>query len=130
MNEKIRAGQIVKGKVTGIQPYGAFVALSETKQGLIHISEISHGYVKNVRDYVNVGDVVTVKVLSSDELTGRISLSLKAVTENTDSANGDGQDQNRLKKLLASSTRGFHPLKEKLAQWIEESKKNGGITQK
>ena len=81
MNDQIEVGNIVKGKVTGIQPYGAFVSLSEDRQGLVHISEITNGFVRDIQDYVNVGDEVSVKVLSIDEESGKISLSLKAVTE-------------------------------------------------
>ncbi len=65
----IEVGSIVKGKVTGIQPYGVFVELDEETQGLVHISEISHEFVKNIKDYVNVGDEIIVKVLSIDPQT-------------------------------------------------------------
>src|SRR5690625_6846595 len=67
MTEKIETGQILQGKVTGIQPYGAFVALNEEAQGLVHISEVTHGYVKDINDHLSVGDEVTVKVLNIDE---------------------------------------------------------------
>lgn len=77
----IEVGSIVKGKVTGIQPYGVFVELDRETQGLVHISEISHGFVKNIKDYVNVGDEITVKVLSIDPHTKRASLSMRAVEE-------------------------------------------------
>ena len=52
MSENIDTGSIVTGKVTGIQPYGAFVALDENTQGLVHISEITHGYVKDINDHL------------------------------------------------------------------------------
>lgn len=81
MNEKIEVGSIVKGKVSGIQPYGAFIAIGEDRQGLIHISEITNGYVKDIHDYLEVGDEVSVKVIAIDEESGKISLSLKAVTD-------------------------------------------------
>ena len=60
---KIKEGSIVRGKVTGIQSYGAFVQLSEDCNGLIHISELSDGYVKDIRDFVNIGQYIEVKVL-------------------------------------------------------------------
>ena len=56
MSEKIETGSILTGKVTGIQPYGAFVALDDNTQGLVHISEITHGYVKDINDHLKVGD--------------------------------------------------------------------------
>jgi len=52
---KYEKDQVLKGKVTGIQPFGAFVALDDETQGLVHISEISHDYVKDVNEYVQVG---------------------------------------------------------------------------
>ena len=43
-----KIGQIIKGKITGIQPYGAFVSLDEETQGLIHVSEVQSGYLKSI----------------------------------------------------------------------------------
>ena len=53
--EKVKKDDIIKVTVTGVQKYGAF-AQSENYDGLIHISEISYGYVKSVNDYLKVGD--------------------------------------------------------------------------
>jgi len=122
MNDQIEVGNIVKGKVTGIQPYGAFISLGEDKQGLVHISEITNGFVRDIHDYVNVGDEVSVKVLSIDKESGKISLSLKAVTE--PDGNRKELGKNHLEEILNSSGRGFNSLKEKLVEWIEESKKS------
>lgn len=66
MSEKFEIGAVVTGKVTGIQPYGAFVALDDSTQGLVHISEITHGFVKDINEHLKVGDEVKVKVLSID----------------------------------------------------------------
>ena len=59
---KYKPGQVVEGRVTGIQSYGAFVALEGRSTGLIHISEISDGYVRDIEQYVHVGEVIRVKV--------------------------------------------------------------------
>ena len=75
---KFEIGTVTKGKVTGIQPYGAFVALNEETQGLVHISEVKHGFVKDINEHLSVGDEVNVKVLSVDESTGKIGLSIRA----------------------------------------------------
>ncbi|MGQ0514436.1 S1 RNA-binding domain-containing protein, partial [Bacillus sp. D-CC] len=64
MSEQYTTGVVVTGKVTGIQDYGAFVALDAETQGLVHISEITNGYVKDIHDFLKVGDTVEVKVLS------------------------------------------------------------------
>ncbi|MER2113072.1 MAG: S1 RNA-binding domain-containing protein, partial [Solibacillus isronensis] len=53
MAKKIEVGDVLTGKVTGIQPYGAFVALDEYTQGLVHISEITYGFVKDVSDFLS-----------------------------------------------------------------------------
>lgn len=73
---------IVEGTVTGITNFGAFIQLPEGKSGLVHISEISHDYVKKVSDYIKVGDKVKVKVLSiSDD--NKISLSIRQAKPKT-----------------------------------------------
>ena len=58
MTKTYKVGDVVKGKVTGIQPYGAFVSLDEHTQGLVHISEITYGYVKEVAEFLTVGQEV------------------------------------------------------------------------
>ena len=74
-----KAGQIVEGKITGIQPYGAFVALDRHVNGLIHISEISDGFVRDISKYVTVGETVKVKIIDYDAAAGQARLSLKAL---------------------------------------------------
>ncbi|KRN27322.1 S1 domain-containing RNA-binding protein [Liquorilactobacillus mali] len=72
----IEVGAKVTGKVSGITNFGAFVDLGDKKNGLVHISEVSDGYVKDIHDVLSVGDEVTVKVLSIAE-DGKISLSIR-----------------------------------------------------
>lgn len=69
-------GQIVEGKVTGIMNYGAFVDLGNNASGMVHISEVAPVYVKEIKDYLTVGQEVKVKILGIDE-KGKISLSIK-----------------------------------------------------
>ena len=69
-------GKIVTGKVTGVTNFGAFVDLGEGVTGLVHISEISTAYVKDINDHVKVGDSVEVKILPPDK-KGKIGLSIK-----------------------------------------------------
>ncbi|MCD2255942.1 S1 domain-containing RNA-binding protein [Agrilactobacillus fermenti] len=71
----IEIGAKVKGKVTGITNFGAFVDLGDHQTGLVHISEISDSYVKDIHDVLAVGDEVTVKVLSMKD--GKIGLSIR-----------------------------------------------------
>ena len=72
----VQVGEIVEGTITDIMEYGVFVKLPEKKSGLVHISEVSREYVKDIHEVVKVGDVVKVKVLSIDD-NGKISLSIK-----------------------------------------------------
>ncbi|MBT9775610.1 polyribonucleotide nucleotidyltransferase [Clostridium sp. MCC353] len=72
----IEAGQIMTGKVVRIMNFGAFVELAPKKDGMIHISKLSDKRVAKVEDVVNIGDVVTVKVVEVDKM-GRINLSMK-----------------------------------------------------
>ena len=72
---QVEAGKILKGKITGITNFGAFVELEGGGSGLVHISEISNDYVKDIKDHVKVGDEVDVKVLPYEN--NKISLSIK-----------------------------------------------------
>ena len=72
----IEVGNKLKGKITVIKKFGAFVELPEGKSGLVHISEVADNYVENVEDHLSVGDEVEVKVLSIAD-DGKISLSIK-----------------------------------------------------
>jgi S1 RNA binding domain protein len=74
----LEIGAVVEGVVTGITNFGAFVQLPEGKVGLIHISEVSNVFVKDVHDFLKDKQQVTVKVVSIDE-RGKIGLSLKAL---------------------------------------------------
>lgn len=124
MNENMKAGNIVKGRVTGIQPYGAFVALDDDKQGLVHISEITNGYVKDIHDFIKIGQEVTVKILAIDEDQTKISLSLKAVEELEREKEWKlkrERNRSKLEHLADSSNKGFNTLKEKMEEWIEQS---------
>ena len=77
--EDVEEGMVLKGVITNITNFGVFVDIGVHQDGLIHISELSHEFVKNPEDIVSVGEKVTVKVLSVDKELKRISLSLKAL---------------------------------------------------
>ena len=69
-------GSVLEGKVSGLTKFGAFVSLPEGRSGLVHISEISYTYVNDVKDHLQEGQTVKVKVIGIDE-SGRINLSIK-----------------------------------------------------
>ncbi|WP_125568903.1 CvfD/Ygs/GSP13 family RNA-binding post-transcriptional regulator [Companilactobacillus insicii] len=75
----MKIGDKMSGTISGVQPYGVFVNLSNGEQGLIHISELKHGFVTNIESNYNVGDKVDVIVMGIDEYNGKISLSMRAL---------------------------------------------------
>lgn len=78
---ELKTDQIYEGKVTRLETFGAFVGIGAEREGLVHISELSHNYVKHPSEVVNVGDEVQVKVLGFNRRKRRIDLSMKALTE-------------------------------------------------
>ena len=108
--EKVKKSDIIKATVTGVQKYGAFVN-TDDYEGLIHISEISYGYVKNVNDYLKVGDNIFVEVVDVDSDDNHLKLSIKDIDYK--------KDGTRLKRM-AETKSGFEPLKDNLETWINQ----------
>ncbi len=75
----LRPGLIIKGKVTRLAPFGAFVDIGVGRDGLVHISELAPGYVENPSEIVSVGEEVEVKVLSVDRDRREIELGMKEI---------------------------------------------------
>ncbi len=99
----MKIGDVVTGTVTGLQQYGVFVKV-ENYDGLIHISELSDKFVRDVRDYLTVGDIIDLKVLEIDERIKKLKLSYKAI-----------KDRRINRRYLI----GFKSLENKLPKWIE-----------
>ncbi len=72
----LEIGQIVEGKVTGLTSFGAFVSLPDGKSGMVHISEVSNAFVKEIKDHLSEGQTVKVKIIGIND-EGKISLSIK-----------------------------------------------------
>ena len=81
-SKSVSQGDILSGKVSNVTAFGAFVVLEGGKDGLVHISEIANEFVKNIDDFVQVGDVVTVKVLGVNK-QNKFELSMKQAEEKT-----------------------------------------------
>lgn len=69
-------GSVLEGKVSSITKFGAFVTLPDGRSGLVHISEVAHSYVNDIREHLTEGKPVKVKVIGIDE-NNRINLSIK-----------------------------------------------------
>lgn len=117
---KYKKGKIVKGTVTGMESYGIFVSLDEFYTGLIHISEISHNYVKNISDFVNVGDIIYVEILIVDERLSQLRLSIKNINY---------KRNNNCKIIKIKETgEGFEKLRLNLPGWIKKNLEKVQIT--
>ena len=92
---QLEVGSILEGKVSGLTKFGAFVDLGEGKTGLVHISEVSSTYVKEITDFLSEGQAVKVKVIAVGE-DGKISLSIKK-------AESQNSQQNAPKKQSGSA---------------------------
>lgn len=114
----IKLNNIVKGQVTGITPYGVFVSLEDDYSGLVHISEVSNQFVKNLNDLFSIGDIINVKVLDINEDKREVKLSIKKI---------DYKVEQQL-SMIPESGSGFGLLHANLKNWtnqkIKEIKKN------
>ena len=80
--EDVRPGMVLEGTVSNVAAFGAFVDIGVHQDGLVHISQMSRGYVANPHDIVRSGDIVQVRVVEVDPVRRRISLSLLVEDEN------------------------------------------------
>lgn len=113
---KYEKGKIVRGTVSGIEKYGIFVKFDEFYSGLIHISEISNGYVRDPNNFVKIGDIINVEILEIDEPAGQLKLSIKNITYK--------EKQPKKRKKIVETSLGFKTLAYHLPLWIEENLEN------
>lgn len=115
-----KIGDQLKVKVMGVQNYGVFASLDKETKGLIHISEIKHGYLeKDLQNLFEIGEELDVIVLDIDEYDGKISLSLRALDEVKSHPFSNRKRNPRYGKKTGT---GFASLKKKLPDWLERSK--------
>lgn len=115
-----QTGQIVEGVITGIQPYGAFVSIDRHTSGLIHISEISDGFIRDINQYLKIGEVVKVKIIDFDGHSNQARLSLKAL--NKSSVRNRRKSVPRQKASLPSMKIGFQSIAKSMDAWIAQAK--------
>ncbi len=108
--DKYKVGKIVVGYVTGIEKYGIFVCLDDYYTGLIHISEISSNFVKDVSSYVEIGETIRMKIIDVDENNHHVKLSIK---------NFDYRVNRKRKAKIKETPSGFTKLSTSLQDWID-----------
>ena len=106
---KYRIGDIVEGKVTGIESYGIFVLIDDNIAGLIHISELSDLFVRDVKEYANIDEIIRVKIIEYDEEHGKMKLSIKGI---------DYRNEQNKKHGIIETKKGFSSLSNELDTWI------------
>ncbi len=77
---QLEIGKIYEGKVTGITKFGAFIEFDKETTGMVHISEVANGFVTEIKDHIQEGQMIKVKVMSIGD-DGKISLSIKKAVD-------------------------------------------------
>lgn len=95
---QLEVGEIINGKVKGITRFGAFIELDKNKMGLVHISEISNKFVKEVKDHLKEGQDVRAKIIKISN-DGKIELSIKQLMPKED---GFAQKREELRKKVSA----------------------------
>lgn len=108
MNE-YKKGDIIKGQVSGIEKYGIFINVDAYYDGLIHISEISNDFVRDIKDYVDIGETIYTKIIEVNDKNLQIKLSIKDIDYKI----------KRKPNRVVESKNGFNPLAEALPNWVE-----------
>ena len=111
---KYEKDKIVVGYVTGIEKYGIFVSLDEYYSGLIHISEVSSKYVRNIDNFASIGENIKVRILDVDDEKKQLKLSIKDINYRFNS---------RQITYIEETESGFSTLKKKIPIWVEEKMK-------
>ena len=108
----IEVGSVLNGTVSGITKFGAFIDLGDKQTGLVHISEVAHGYVEDINDVLKVQDAVKVKVLSVDG--SKIGLSIRQTQEKP-------QVEERRPERRVQSRQSAESFEEKMKSFLRDS---------
>lgn len=114
---KYKIGDVVKGKVISVKSFGAFISLDKNTTGLLHISEISHDYVKEVSDVLSYKEEVDVKILDINESNKQIIFSIKALTK--PKRKTKNRARNTRHEAIMETNKGFSELAKMLPYWID-----------
>ena len=120
--KEIEPDMVVKGKVVRLEPYGAFVDIGAERPGMVHVSELAHGYVKTPNEIVKEGDEVEAKVLDVNRKKKQIKLSMKALEPEIEEFKPAKKENKREK----GNKRG--PRKETTEVPVQEEEKEAELT--
>ena len=109
-----QVGQLVIGKVYNVKPYALFMSFEDGVTGLLHISEISDSFVRDIEKYGSLGDEIKVKVIAIDEANGFLRVSYKRVPEEEKYST----HINEARIYLEESEKDFSELEKKLPIWM------------
>lgn len=113
-----KIGDIVKGEVVGVQPYGAFINIEDGYTGLLHISEISHNYIKDINLLMCVGDELEIKIVDIDNEKKQAVFSIKAMKKYGRKIHG--ATRKKYHEKVMETPNGFKSLRLNLPIMIEQ----------
>jgi len=114
-----KVGDIVEGKITHIKPYAFFLKFDEQTRGLLHISEISNSFIKDIERYGEIGKSLKVKILEIDEKDNFLRVSYKKVEDNPPLE----KKNSALINDIRADKQEFKAVEEKIPEWIENTLK-------
>ena len=111
---KYEIGQIVLGTVTNVKPYALFMEFEDGATGLLHISEISDSFIRDIEKFGTKGDQMKVKIIAIDENNGFLRVSFKQVPPDE----AYSSHTNSFRKIPEANDEDFKTLEAKLPEWI------------
>ena len=140
MSDNLEVGSIVEGKVLRVKPFGAIVAIDGAGRGLVHISQVASGFIKDINEHVKAGDVVKVKVLSYDEETGKLSLSMKDAAPKTElrdkpiykseNPHNTNKNGNTRQSDDQNQTQPSNSFEDKMKEWLKAANEKQAVLNK
>lgn len=110
-------GQLVIGTVINVKPYAVFMQFEDGVEGLLHISEISDAYIRDIDKYASKGDKIKVMIVSIDGSNGFLRVSLKKVPQE----DAYSTHVNKGRQMVKADESDFKPLADHLDEWIKET---------
>ena len=114
---KYEVGQVVLGTIVNVKPYALFMEFEDGVTGLLHISEISDSFIRDIEKYGTKGDQMKVIIVSIDENNGFLRVSYKKVPKEESFTSHN----NSVRKVPETNDDDFKPLAEKLPEWISQT---------